>query len=77
MTGAMVKAPEALQMGLVNEVVEPDNLEEAVGALAQTLVGGPSIALGKVKKLVNESANLTEAYRLRLRPSASSLRQRI
>ncbi len=60
MTGAMVKAPEALQMGLVNEVVEPDKLEEAVGALAQTLVGGPSIALGMAKKLVNDSASLTE-----------------
>ncbi len=60
MTGAMVKAPEALQMGLVNEVVEPNKLEEAVGALAQTLVGGPSIALGKAKKLVNDSASLTE-----------------
>jgi enoyl-CoA hydratase len=60
MTGAMVKAPEALQIGLVNEVVEPDKLEEAAGALAQTLVSGPSIALGKVKKLMNESASLTE-----------------
>lgn len=60
MTGAMVKAPEALQMGLVNEVVEPEKLEEAVGALAQTLVGGPSIALRKAKKLVNDYANLTE-----------------
>ncbi len=60
MTGAMVKAPEALQMGLVNEVVEPDKLEEAVGVLAQTLVGGPSIALGKAKKLVNDSTSLTE-----------------
>lgn len=60
MTGAMVKAPEALQMGLVNEVVEPDKLEEAVGVLAQRLVGGPSIALGKAKKLVNDSASLTK-----------------
>ena len=60
MTGGMVKAPEALQMGLVNQVVEPEKLEEAVEALAQSLVGGPSIALRKAKKLVNECAGLTE-----------------
>ena len=60
LTGAMVKAPEALQMGLVNEVVEPEKLEEAVGALAQKLVGGPAIALRKAKKLVNDSVRLAE-----------------
>ena len=60
MTGATVKAPEALEMGLVNEVVEPEKLMEAVEVLAQKLVGGPSIALGKAKKLVNGSAGLRE-----------------
>jgi len=60
LTGATVKAPEALEMGLVNEVVEPEKLMEAVEVLAQKLVGGPSIALGKAKKLVNGSAGLRE-----------------
>lgn len=37
LTGAMVKAPEALQLGLVNQVVEPGQLLEAAQSMLETI----------------------------------------
>ena len=44
-TGRQVWADEALTMGLVNQVVEPDALDDAVDAMARTLADAAPIAI--------------------------------
>ncbi|GAA0181440.1 enoyl-CoA hydratase-related protein [Clostridium sediminicola] len=56
MTGRPVSAEEALSLGLVNQVVPLENLEETTLKFAQKLSNLPSIALGKMKALVNRAA---------------------
>lgn len=56
MTGRPVGAEEALALGLVTQVVSLENLEEATMKLANRLSALPSIALGKMKALVNRAA---------------------
>jgi 2-(1,2-epoxy-1,2-dihydrophenyl)acetyl-CoA isomerase len=48
-----VEAAEALQLGLVNEVVEDDKLMARAEALAAELAAGPTFALGLAKRLFN------------------------
>jgi enoyl-CoA hydratase/carnithine racemase len=49
LTGDFIEADEALRLGLVNQVVSPDKLEEAFDALLARLLDKPSdvLALGK------------------------------
>ncbi len=57
-TGAMVDAEEALEIGLVDSVFEPEELMDAAMELARvTLQNGP-IAIREAKKLVDEGAHL-------------------
>lgn len=56
MTGRPVKANEALSLGLVNKVVEFENLESETMKFAQKLNDLPSVALGDMKALVNRAA---------------------
>ncbi len=51
-----VKAPEALSLGLVNRVVAPEELADAVGALAVTLASGPTAAYAAVRTAVDHAA---------------------
>ncbi len=44
-TGRQVHAEEAMTMGLVNQVVEPEQLEDAVNAMARTLADAAPIAV--------------------------------
>ena len=46
-----VEADEALALGLVNQVVEDDELEAKAAALAADLAAAPTFALGLAKKL--------------------------
>jgi len=52
-TGRTIDAEEALKMGLINRVVEKENLEQEVASLATELAQGPSQALGLDKMLIN------------------------
>ncbi len=54
-TGKMVPAAEALQTGLVSEVVPADELDERVTALATEIATGPSVAIELMKRLAHES----------------------
>jgi enoyl-CoA hydratase len=54
MTGDLLSAADAERMGLVNHVVEPDQLEEAGDALARRLAAGPTHAIQFNKRLVNK-----------------------
>ena len=55
LTGRKVKADEALQIGLVNEVVSADDLQERTQAIASHLARLPGRALALTKRLLNES----------------------
>src|SRR5664280_589877 len=51
-----VPAAEALDLGMVNRVVTETELPAAVGELARTLAGGPTLAYGAIRRSVAFSA---------------------
>lgn len=53
--GSKIGADEALQIGLVNRVVEPENLNEEVANLAAHYAQAPTKAIGLIKKMLNKS----------------------
>ncbi len=53
-TGRLVEAEEAEKIGLVSEVVAPDNLMERANALAQEIARGPTLAVEINKRLARE-----------------------
>jgi len=54
-----VQAREALQWGLVNEVVQDDQLLASAAGVAEKLASGPTAALGRAKALLNRSIDAT------------------
>ncbi len=54
-TGAKVPAPQALEWGLVNEVVPDDSVVARATEIAEQLAAGPTRAIGLIKRLVYES----------------------
>ena len=57
-TGKMITAQEALEIGYVMAVYEPDELMPKVTEYARQLAKGPATAIQLAKKLVYRSANL-------------------
>ncbi|MFN3339831.1 MAG: crotonase/enoyl-CoA hydratase family protein [Dietzia sp.] len=55
LTGDRVRAEQAAAWGLVNEVVEPENLLEAAHALAARVAKNPPHAVRMAKRLLRES----------------------
>jgi 2-(1,2-epoxy-1,2-dihydrophenyl)acetyl-CoA isomerase len=55
MTGRLVRADEALALGLVHRVVSPEALDAEVGTLAEQLRNGPPIALAFTKRAIRRS----------------------
>lgn len=58
-TGAQVKAEEALQLGLVNQVCPPDALDEAVKAYVEQYRQAPTKTVGLIKQMLLESTNMS------------------
>ena len=58
MTGKLVRADEALDLGLVHRVVPPEKLDDEVGKLALQLRNGPPIALAFTKRAIRRSLDL-------------------
>lgn len=58
-SGRQVDAGEALAMGLVDEVVEPADLEERTFARAAELAAGPSRAIGLAKEAIDRGLDST------------------
>jgi enoyl-CoA hydratase/carnithine racemase len=58
MLGDRISADEALRIGLVNKVVQPDVLMDEARALATRLAAGPSFALGMTKTLLNHELDI-------------------
>ncbi len=57
----IIDATEADRLGLVNRVVDPDELDQFVAAWAARLATGPPIALGLTKRLLNDGLGRTLA----------------
>lgn len=53
--GEKLSASDALAMGLVNRVVPPEELDDAVDELVQRLAGAPTTAIGLTKRLLNDA----------------------
>jgi 2-(1,2-epoxy-1,2-dihydrophenyl)acetyl-CoA isomerase len=63
--GDAISAEEALQLGIVNRVVAPEELESATKQLAERLRDAPPIAVAAVKQAVymSHEAELEEMLR--------------
>lgn len=57
-TGQMYTAQEALQMGLVNKIVEPANLVEAAKETARVIASRAPHAIAAIKKSINDGFNV-------------------
>ncbi|MBT3330771.1 MAG: hypothetical protein HOK21_13790 [Rhodospirillaceae bacterium] len=55
----IVTAREALELGLVTEVVPGDQLAQAAGDLARELADGPQVAMRMLKRSIYNAAELT------------------
>ncbi|MCJ7572433.1 MAG: enoyl-CoA hydratase/isomerase family protein [Candidatus Thermoplasmatota archaeon] len=55
LTSKIFTAQKALELGIVNMVVEPEKLDEAVEEFASKFRTLPPIAIGKAKMLINKS----------------------
>jgi enoyl-CoA hydratase len=53
LTGRQVRADEALRIGLVDEVVAPDDLHDRAYALAAELAAGAVVAQGLAKRAID------------------------
>ena len=57
-TGKAIRADEALRIGLVNAVYEPEQLMEAALEMAQKMLANAPIAIGLAKRSINEGYDL-------------------
>jgi len=73
LTGRTVDAHEAERMGMINRVVPADALKEETRKTAQELAGGPTLALGIAKRLLNQSYESDFETLLRLENSNQTL----
>ena len=62
----MIGADEALRIGLVNKVVEPENLMNVVMEMAESILTSAPIAVKFAKKCINENYDLTAAEAIEL-----------
>jgi len=70
LTGERIDAAEALRIGLVSRVVEPEALQETARALALKIAGNAPLALAAVKRLANLGVELPLAAGLELEQQA-------
>jgi len=66
LTGDIINAEEALQIGLVSKVVPPESLEKEAQKLAETIAAKGPIALRYLKEAVNKGLDMTLEQGLRL-----------
>ena len=70
LTNRVLKAPEALEWGIVNEVVEDGKALERATELARQLAAGPTLAYGAVKTLLNGTFDQTLESQMELESRA-------
>jgi enoyl-CoA hydratase/carnithine racemase len=66
LTARMIDADEAQQIGLVNRVVAPEQLEQATQALVQELLANSAVAIGRAKRVIDASARPALAQTLEM-----------
>jgi enoyl-CoA hydratase/carnithine racemase len=64
-TGDFISADEMMEFGLVNQVVEDENLEESVQKIADKLSQKSPLVLSRMKKVANDSMDQTQKTALR------------
>jgi enoyl-CoA hydratase/carnithine racemase len=69
MTARTIDAVEAERIGLLNRVVAPEELEEAVGALVDELLANSHVAVGRAKRVIDASARPALAATLEMEVS--------
>ena len=76
LTGRRVKAGEALELGIVNEVVPRAKLDEAVAAWVADIVACAPLSLRAIKQIVNATGQMSveQAQSLRLPALIEALR---
>jgi len=72
-TGRMIKAQEALTLGIVNRVTAPEALMEQVMATAREMAGMGRVSLRATKQAVNFGLNVDLATGLRIETDAFAL----
>jgi crotonobetainyl-CoA hydratase len=65
LTGRWMEAEEALQRGLVNEILPADKLLQRAREVAALLAGGPPLVFAAIKEVVRESQTLSFEEALR------------
>lgn len=70
MTGDVVTAGRALEMGMINAVVPDDELLARALAMAERLAAAPTVALGRIKELLEASATNDYGEQLELERKA-------
>lgn len=63
-------ADEALRLGLANQVVMPDALDDAVATLVRRICAGPRQTYAEMKRLLNESPDQSLGAQLQLEAEA-------
>jgi 2-(1,2-epoxy-1,2-dihydrophenyl)acetyl-CoA isomerase len=78
LTNRKLSATEAVEWGLANKVVPDADLMQEASALASRLAGGPTLAYGRVKVLLNDSfgQGLETQMEMETRAIAGSARTR-
>jgi 2-(1,2-epoxy-1,2-dihydrophenyl)acetyl-CoA isomerase len=65
-TGRKITAKECLELGLATQVVAKDDLEKEVLSLASKYAAGPTLAIGLIKHMLNQSSHSDLASMLAL-----------
>lgn len=58
-TGRIIDAPDANSLGLLNAIVEPEDLMDVATEWATRLASGPTVAIGLAKENLRQSLNLS------------------
>jgi enoyl-CoA hydratase/carnithine racemase len=66
MTAKLIGAEEAQRIGLVNRIVEPEELEDATQALVDELLANSPVAVGRAKRVLDASARPALAQTLEM-----------
>jgi len=61
-TGRIVEAEEAVQLGIFNKAVPPEDLEAEAGKLAAEIAGNSPLAVRQAKKAIDVGAHVSEAF---------------
>jgi 3-hydroxypropionyl-coenzyme A dehydratase len=73
LTGDMIPAQRAYEIGLINQIWPDDQLEEKTGAFLQRLLQRPSLAMGLAKRAVDWGVGLDKMTHMEIEALTQSL----